>query len=379
MLDPGGAAVRERIGSARDSSFCAPELLQSETAAKGIDWQCDMWSIGVIVHLLLVNTLPRFTGWSGSSPFSSASFSQKTVRFSLEDGWRERSAYSRDFIRRLLCEQRKRPTAAQMLHHPWLRRFAPQGTELWPRMTPEKKGALMAGAAEIQLRLLCFMLAVLLAPVMLQSYEVERLQQIFASKDTDSDGYLARAALGMALHGEGPSDDAIARALSMADVFKTGTFDFCSFVVVHLLSGHGFQNSRGRMLAELLQRRVFEAYGDPTSFPPVLAVGELARRTRTGAGRLVSARASVDYDEIFAWLPDDRPVNADMLARSLLEGRGAGTPLGGSGIDEDDDEEIFADCDVESNWSRRWGLGGLNCGCCSKREHSPFSMRIQGY
>eukprot|EP00747_Dinoflagellata_sp_TGD_P056385 gnl/TRDRNA2_/TRDRNA2_150062_c0_seq1.p1 gnl/TRDRNA2_/TRDRNA2_150062_c0~~gnl/TRDRNA2_/TRDRNA2_150062_c0_seq1.p1 ORF type:complete len:269 (-),score=45.96 gnl/TRDRNA2_/TRDRNA2_150062_c0_seq1:286-1029(-) len=185
MLDPGGAAVRERIGSARDSSFCAPELLQSETAAKGIDWQCDMWSIGVIVHLLLVNTLPRFTGWSGSSPFSSASFSQKTVRFSLEDGWRERSAYSRDFIRRLLCEQRKRPTAAQMLHHPWLRRFAPQGTELWPRMTPEKKGALMAGAAEIQLRLLCFMLAVLLAPVMLQSYEVERLQQIFASKDTD--------------------------------------------------------------------------------------------------------------------------------------------------------------------------------------------------
>jgi len=92
-------------------AYVAPEVL-----AKSYDSQCDMWSVGVTIFIVLF----------GYMPFSGAEEKQvrdiKAGKFSYKpDVWKRVSATGQDFVRSLLVVDPKvRLTAEAALKHPWI-------------------------------------------------------------------------------------------------------------------------------------------------------------------------------------------------------------------------------------------------------------------
>jgi calcium/calmodulin-dependent protein kinase I len=94
--------------------YVAPELLEKIP----YDWQCDMWSLGVVVFILL----------GGYAPFEEPD--QRTLFHKIvkadyefhEEYWTTISDDAKDLIRSLLTlDPRKRLTASQALEHKWIR------------------------------------------------------------------------------------------------------------------------------------------------------------------------------------------------------------------------------------------------------------------
>jgi calcium/calmodulin-dependent protein kinase I len=93
--------------------YVAPEILEKTP----YDWQCDIWSLGVMVFILL----------GGYAPFEEKD--QKALFYKIvkadyefhEEYWASVSDDAKDFIRCLLTvHPRKRLTASQALKHKWM-------------------------------------------------------------------------------------------------------------------------------------------------------------------------------------------------------------------------------------------------------------------
>ncbi len=96
--------------------YMAPEVLVGRYGKS-----CDMWSLGVIAYILLVG-YPPFNGSSDYEVF----YAVRSGRYCFDpEDWGGVSAEAKDFIHGLLrLDPRKRLTAQQSLHHPWILRHA---------------------------------------------------------------------------------------------------------------------------------------------------------------------------------------------------------------------------------------------------------------
>lgn len=93
-------------------SYVAPEVLM-----KSYTSQCDLWSLGVIVFILLVGYMP-FSGSKESATVEAIKSGRFTVR---KDRWSRVSQQGFDFVRQLLkVNPEERMTATKALEHPWL-------------------------------------------------------------------------------------------------------------------------------------------------------------------------------------------------------------------------------------------------------------------
>jgi calcium/calmodulin-dependent protein kinase I len=93
--------------------YVAPEVLEKIP----YDWQCDMWSLGVVVYILLGGYAPF------EEPDQTTLFHKivKGVYEFHEEYWTTISDDAKDFIRCLLTlDPRKRLTASQALEHKWM-------------------------------------------------------------------------------------------------------------------------------------------------------------------------------------------------------------------------------------------------------------------
>lgn len=98
------------------ANFVAPEVLKKQ----GYDLACDIWSLGVLLYIML----------EGKTPFASTPNDSPEIILSrigsgqvdLEAGkWQMISSEVKDLIRQMLhIVPQKRPTASQILRHPWL-------------------------------------------------------------------------------------------------------------------------------------------------------------------------------------------------------------------------------------------------------------------
>lgn len=98
------------------ANFVAPEVLKKQ----GYDLACDIWSLGVLLYIML----------EGKTPFASTPNDSPEIILSrigsgqvdLEAGkWQLISSEVKDLIRQMLhIVPQKRPTASQILRHPWL-------------------------------------------------------------------------------------------------------------------------------------------------------------------------------------------------------------------------------------------------------------------
>ena len=95
--------------------FISPEIL------KGLyGKECDMWSLGVLLYLLLSGEFP-FDGDSRPELFDKI----QTTKFNFKNHvWNNISDEAKDLISKLLIKNpKKRYTANQALNHPWFTMF----------------------------------------------------------------------------------------------------------------------------------------------------------------------------------------------------------------------------------------------------------------
>lgn len=110
MLDPSGTAMTTRCGS---EEYAAPEIILGQPYDGRLS---DLWSIGVILYACLLGSLP-FNPDAGRPRSLVDKIVQQNYR--LVEGWISTDAVS--MIRSLLVrDPLTRPTASQLLRHPFL-------------------------------------------------------------------------------------------------------------------------------------------------------------------------------------------------------------------------------------------------------------------
>lgn len=185
---------------------------------------------------------------------------------------------------------------------------------------------------DLQVKSLCYLVAVLLVPVAVPNRDFEELRSAFKAVDADADGYATRSALVNVLRGRGTTAEAAATAIAVADVPRTDVLDLCGASVADLIAREFLAAAPGRQtpdgaaeLAPRMLQRFFQAFCDRQQ-PAVTAAGVRAR-LRTSTARSVELYAGVRYDEIIDCFPEDSTIDAPTLTAILSGSGGRGTPL----------------------------------------------------
>lgn len=100
------------------ANFVAPEVLKKQ----GYDLACDIWSLGVLLYIMLDGETPFASTPNDSSDMILARIDSGPIDRLLESGkWTTISNEVKYLIRQMLhINPQKRPSAAQILRHPWL-------------------------------------------------------------------------------------------------------------------------------------------------------------------------------------------------------------------------------------------------------------------
>jgi calcium/calmodulin-dependent protein kinase I len=115
--------------------YIAPEVL----LMKGYDKQCDIWSLGVIVYILLCG-FPPFYADNDAQLFEKI---KKGEYEFLRPYWDPISDSAKDFIRTMLqVDPKKRVTCDQAMAHPWLKDGVDKLKVSLPTLIPEMKATL---------------------------------------------------------------------------------------------------------------------------------------------------------------------------------------------------------------------------------------------
>ncbi|XP_035900416.1 ribosomal protein S6 kinase 2 beta-like isoform X2 [Anopheles stephensi] len=104
------------------ANFVAPEVLKKQ----GYDLACDIWSLGVLLYIMLDGKTPFASTPNDSPDMILARIGSGKV--DLETGkWPTIAHEVKDLLRQMLhIVPSRRPTAAQILRHPWLSRSGPR-------------------------------------------------------------------------------------------------------------------------------------------------------------------------------------------------------------------------------------------------------------
>ena len=168
VLDPDNA-ILHRLTPSR---YTAPEIRTSSSPITS--GAPDMWSVGAIAHRLLVGRAP-------SEVKGAPTLLERMTGSRSEDPWLERSSAAKDFVQCLLpTDPNQRLSAVNALQHPWLKSHAP--VSLWRRDNKSMQ--------DIQFKTLCYMLSVLMIPVLVPHRDWEQLRVAFRRSDHDGDGFV---------------------------------------------------------------------------------------------------------------------------------------------------------------------------------------------
>nr|CAB3481603.1 unnamed protein product [Digitaria exilis]CAB3483688.1 unnamed protein product [Digitaria exilis] len=213
-----GDRFTEVVGSAY---YMAPEVLKRNYGP-----EVDVWSAGVILYILLCG-VPPF--WGDNDEKIAQAILRGGIDFSREP-WPRVSGNAKDLVRRMLDpDPSTRPTARQVLEHPWLKNAdsAPNVSlgdavrarlQQFTAMNKFKKKALGVVARSLPVE------------------ELDKYVQMFRVMDKDQNGNLTLEELmeGLHINGQPVPEPEIRMLLEAADVDGNGTLDCDEFVAVSL-------------------------------------------------------------------------------------------------------------------------------------------------
>lgn len=208
-----GETFKDTVGSA---FYIAPEVLRGTYGQ-----ECDVWSCGVILYILLSGS-PPFWGETEKQIFNSVLKANPDFE---SEPWPRISRAAKDLIKSMLTvERQKRISAADALKHPWLSGAeasdAPLGGEVLKRLKHFTNANKMKK------------LALKVIACNLSREEILGLKKMFKEMDKDGSGAITFNELktGMRKLGNNMPEEQLRMIMEAADVDHSGTIDYTEFI-----------------------------------------------------------------------------------------------------------------------------------------------------
>eukprot|EP00187_Rhodella_violacea_P014365 CAMPEP_0184712566 /NCGR_PEP_ID=MMETSP0314-20130426/3082_1 /TAXON_ID=38298 /ORGANISM="Rhodella maculata, Strain CCMP 736" /LENGTH=561 /DNA_ID=CAMNT_0027175039 /DNA_START=44 /DNA_END=1732 /DNA_ORIENTATION=- len=207
--------MTEKVGT---PFYVAPEVLNNAT----YDRRVDVYSLGCILYVLLCGR-PVFNGRTDDEIIAKT---RKGVYDLKKEPWPAISSDAKDLVTRMLAlDPHKRPDAAELLKHPWVRvdGSAPndplmanirEGVREFYEMNKLKKQAMLMVARHVK------------------GDEVKKLKKLFISLDVNRTGEITITQLRAALNSMGRTSDEreLERIFTVYDVDNSGTISYEEFI-----------------------------------------------------------------------------------------------------------------------------------------------------
>ncbi|GAV63898.1 Pkinase domain-containing protein/EF_hand_5 domain-containing protein [Cephalotus follicularis] len=201
--------------------YVAPEVLRKHYGP-----ECDVWSAGVIIYILL----------SGVPPFwdeTEQGIFEQVLKGELDfvsDPWPSISEGAKDLVRRMLIrDPKKRLTAHEVLCHPWIQvdGVAPDKPLDSAVLSRLKQFSAMNKLKKIAIRIIAESLS---------EEEIAGLKEMFKMIDADNSGQITLEELknGLERVGADLKESEINGLMQAADIDNSGTIDYGEFVAAML-------------------------------------------------------------------------------------------------------------------------------------------------
>uniref|UniRef100_A0A7N0UYL2 non-specific serine/threonine protein kinase n=1 Tax=Kalanchoe fedtschenkoi TaxID=63787 RepID=A0A7N0UYL2_KALFE len=207
--------------------YVAPEVLR-----KLYGPECDVWSAGVIIYILLCG-VPPF--WDETEQGIFEQVLKGELDF-VSEPWPSISDGAKDLVKRMLVrDPKKRLTAHEVLCHPWIQidGVAPDKPLDSAVLTRLKQFSAMNKLKKIAIRVIAESLS---------EEEIAGLKEMFNMIDADNSGHITLEELKVGLEKVGSKlkDSEIADLMEAADIDNSGTIDYKEFVaaMLHLNKVH---------------------------------------------------------------------------------------------------------------------------------------------
>ncbi|XP_024982450.1 calcium-dependent protein kinase 20-like [Cynara cardunculus var. scolymus] len=213
-----GEMFTDMVGS---PYYVAPEVLR-----KFYSQECDIWSAGVIIYILL-SGVPPF--WDETEQGIFEQVLKGDLDFASEP-WPSISESAKDLVRRMLVrDPKRRLTAPEVLRHPWVQAdgVAPDKPLDSAVLSRLKQFSAMNKIKKIAIRVIAENLS---------EEEIAGLKEMFKMIDADGSGQITLEELkkGLEKVGADLKDSEIVRLMEAADIDNSGTIDYGEFVAAML-------------------------------------------------------------------------------------------------------------------------------------------------
>eukprot|EP00270_Netrium_digitus_P016826 TRINITY_DN6091_c0_g1_i1.p1 TRINITY_DN6091_c0_g1~~TRINITY_DN6091_c0_g1_i1.p1 ORF type:complete len:511 (-),score=134.74 TRINITY_DN6091_c0_g1_i1:229-1761(-) len=218
--------------------YMAPEVIRCKRLrsggalgeAMGYGPEVDIWSAGVILYILLCG-IPPFHHRSNEPAEIQKAVLRGKLSFDASP-WPQISAEAKSLITSMLDpDPKNRPTAAEVLQHPW---FTLPGTTTIEPLPPVVAERLRAFSSMVKLK----KLAVQIVASGLHEEEIIGLRELFRMMDTDNSGTITIEELGVGLKklGAHPTEAELKQIMAEADIDNSGVLEYGEFIAatVHL-------------------------------------------------------------------------------------------------------------------------------------------------
>ncbi|XP_004136537.1 calcium-dependent protein kinase 20 [Cucumis sativus] len=201
--------------------YVAPEVLR-----KLYGPECDVWSAGVIIYILL-SGVPPF--WDETEQGIFEQVLKGELDF-ISEPWPSISGEAKELVRRMLVrDPKKRLTAHEVLCHPWVKSDG---------VAPDKPldSAVLSRLNQFSAMNRLKKIAIRVIAESLSEEEIAGLKEMFKMIDTDNSGQITLEELkhGLERVGANLKDSEISGLMQAADVDNSGTIEYGEFVAAML-------------------------------------------------------------------------------------------------------------------------------------------------
>jgi len=195
-----------------------PPFMAPEVWAGNFGRACDIWAVGVMVFYLL----------TGQYPFMAAKIEDFAAAVAAEPQWTLMAGASTQgqyICWQMLCKaEASRPTAQQLVQHPWFQHFDLGGGLQGLRKT------VCRGLMGVARRSNFEKFVGRLIATQLDAGQLGRVNEAFKAMDADGDGTLSRDELHGSLVTLGAKEEEAARVVDELDVARTGRISYTEFL-----------------------------------------------------------------------------------------------------------------------------------------------------